>query len=109
AMGKYYQDIQNWDKAMEAYNVLLKIDAKNKFANFNLGAINFGGKKDYKTAIQFFTNALTIDAAYVDAYYGRGMCYQTMGDKKNALADFQACLSIDPKYEAASVAMKQIK
>jgi len=49
-----------------------------------------------------------IDAAYVDAYYGRGVCYQTMGDKKNAVVDFKACLTIYPQYEAATKALEQI-
>lgn len=108
-IGKYYQDVKNWNKAMEAYNVVLKIDSKNKNANYNIGAINLAELKDYKMAIQFFTNAISSDAAYVDAYYARGIAYQFNGDKKNALTDFQACLNIDPRYEAAAIAIKQMK
>ncbi len=108
AIGKYYQDVENWDKAVEAYEVLLKIDSKNKNANYNLGGINLVGKKDYKTALKYFTTALMIDPAYVDAYYARGVCYQTMGDKKNAVVDFNACLTINPQFEAAKTALEKI-
>ena len=108
AIGKYYQDVENWDKAIEAYNVLLQIDAKNKNANYNIGSINLVGKKDYKTALKYFTAALSSDPAYVDAYYGRGVCYQAMGDKKKAVVDFNACLSINPMHELAKKALETI-
>lgn len=108
AIGKYYQDVENWDKAIEAYDVLLKIDPKNKNANYNLGGIHLVGKKDYKTSLKYFTAALSSDPAYVDAYYGRGVCYQTMGDKKNAVVDFNACLAINPMHEQAKKALEEI-
>lgn len=108
AIGKYYQDVENWDKAAEAYEVLLKIDPKNKNANYNMGGINLVGKKDYKTALKYFTSALSSDPAFVDAYYGRGVCYQTMGDKKNAVVDFNACLTINPMHEEAKNALDGI-
>lgn len=108
AIGKFYQDVENWDKAIEAYNVLLKIDPKHRNANFNLGGINLVGKKDYKTALSYFTQALTIDPAYVDGYYARGVCYQTMGDKKNAVVDFNACLTINPQHELAKAALEKV-
>lgn len=108
AVGKFYQDVENWDKAIETYNALLELDPKNKNANYNLGGIFMVGKKDYKKAVGYFTKALTIDPAYVDAYYGRGASYQLMGDKKNAVVDYKACLTINPQYGAATVALEGI-
>lgn len=108
-IGKYYQDVENWEKAEEAYNVLLQIDSKNKNANYNLGVINMVGKKDYKKALGYYTDALKTDPVYLEAYYARGVCYQTIGDKKSAAADFNTCLAINPKFEEAAIALKQIK
>jgi tetratricopeptide (TPR) repeat protein len=104
-IGKFYQDVENWEKAIEAYNVLLQIDPQNKNVQYNLAVINMAGLKKYKIALEYFTAAIKIDAAYVDAYFGRGVCYQEMGDKKNAKADFQACLSINAQYEPALKAL----
>lgn len=108
AVGKFYQDVENWDKAIETYNALLELDPKNKNANYNLGGIFMVGKKDYKKSLEYFTKALTIDPAYVDAYYGRGVCYQSMGDKKNAVIDFKTCLTINPQHEAATKALELV-
>ncbi len=108
-IGKYYQDMENWPKAEEAYGVLLQIDAKNKNGNYNMGVINMAAKKDYKKALTYFTDALKTDPVYLEAYYARGVCYQTMGDKKNAAADFNACLTINPQFEPALAGLQQVK
>ncbi|MGZ4079269.1 MAG: tetratricopeptide repeat protein [Bacteroidia bacterium] len=107
-LGKYEQDVADWAKATEAYNTLLKIDPKYKNALYNLGVINLVGLKDYKAAVDRFSDAIKVDPAFIEAYYGRGVSYQTMNDKKNALIDFQACLSINPQYEQAKTAVKQL-
>ncbi len=107
-IGKYYQDMADWNKAIETYNTLLKIDPRFKNALYNLGVINLVGLKDEKAAVTNFSQAIQMDPSYVDAYYGRGVSYQTMGDKKNAVADFQTCLSINPQYEMAQIALKKL-
>jgi tetratricopeptide (TPR) repeat protein len=107
-LGKFYQDVEDWKQATDAYNTLLKIDPKYKNARYNLAVINLVGTKDYNKALEYFTEAIKADPTYIEAYYGRGVCYQTMKDKKNAAIDFQACLSIDPKFEKADIALKQL-
>jgi tetratricopeptide (TPR) repeat protein len=105
-IGKYFQDVNDWAQAAEAYAMLLKVDAKYKFAYYNLGVINMVGKKDYSAAVSTFSKAIKIDPAYSEAYYGRGVAYQSLKDKKNAMIDFQACLSINPQNEDAANALK---
>jgi tetratricopeptide (TPR) repeat protein len=110
AIGKFYQDVENWEKAIEAYKVLVQIDPKNKFAWFNMGAIDLAdSKKISSSTLESFSKAIDIDPAYVDAYYGRGTAYQMMGNKTAALTDYQACLSIDSKYEPALDAIAALK
>ena len=61
-----------------------------------------------KNTLASFTSAITIDPKYIDAYYGRGVCYQLLGDKKDAMLDFQYCLTLDPQYQPASVALLEL-
>jgi tetratricopeptide (TPR) repeat protein len=108
-LGKYYQDMKDYKQAVAIYNALLKIDPQNKFAFFNLGAMDLATKENISTgAIAAFTSAINIDPKYIDAYYARGVCYQLIGDKKNAISDFQICLSIDSQYQPASVALVEL-
>jgi tetratricopeptide (TPR) repeat protein len=109
AIGKFDQDVENWDKAIQAYKNLLKIDPKNKNAWFNLGAIDLADKtKISSNTLASFSKAIEIDPAYVDAYYGRAVAHQMMGDKEAAITDYRACLSINSQYQPATDAMKQL-
>jgi tetratricopeptide (TPR) repeat protein len=107
-LGKYYQDIGDWKNAMSTYNELLKFD-NNKNALYNIGVIFLVGTKEYNKAAEFFTAAINVDPKYAEAYYGRGVSYQTMGDNKRAAIDFQSCLSINPDYQPAIIALNKLK
>lgn len=108
ALGKCYQDMGDGDNAIATYTELVKFDTQNKFAYHNMGVIYLTNLKLNEKALENFSNAIKADAKYVDAYYGRGVTYQTIGDKKNATADFQSCLAINPDYTAAQEALKKL-
>ena len=107
-LGKFFQDTKDLKNALETYTKLLQIDKGNKNALFNMGVINFAYLKKYELAINNFSEAIKIEPKFVQAYYGRGICYQAKGDIKLAATDFQACLDINPKYEPAQTALKEL-
>jgi tetratricopeptide (TPR) repeat protein len=107
-LGKYYQDNEDWNNAIGAYTTLLSFD-NNKNAFYNLGVINLMAVKQYNKALEYFTGAINIDPKYAEAYFGRGITYQTMGDNKKAALDFQSCLSINPEYQPARNALNKLK
>ena len=107
-LGKYYQDVSDLSNAVGTYMSLLQFAPGNKFAHYNLGVIYLIGLKKNDIAVQHFTDAITIDPKYVEAYYGRGITYQTMKDVKKAVVDFRACLAIDPQYQSAEIALKKL-
>ena len=104
-LGKFYQDMKDYENALACYKAVVKIDPKNKFAYFNMGAMELDKKSLSTISLTYFTNAINIDPKYTDAYYGRGVCYQRMDEKKKAIEDFQYCLTLDPQYQPASVAL----
>jgi tetratricopeptide (TPR) repeat protein len=105
--GKFYQDIKDWDDAINMYTVLLKLDPKNKHAHFNLGAISLI-KKEYDKAIGYFTNAINDDAKYPEAFFARATTYMQKGDKAKAKADYQMAVQIDPNYQPAQDALSTL-
>ncbi len=108
-LGKYEQDEGYWNKALEAYNELLKVDGRYKYAHYNMGVIYFMGLKKNEEAIGQFTEAITIEPKYVEAYYARGVVYKEMKNRKKAVEDFNACMAITPEYEPAVVALREMK
>ncbi|MBA3705852.1 MAG: tetratricopeptide repeat protein, partial [Bacteroidetes bacterium] len=75
---------------------------------YNMGVIHLINLKKYEIAITHFTNAIKVDPKYVEAYYGRGVSYQSLNDKRKALIDFQACQAINPGYEPAQIKLQQL-
>jgi tetratricopeptide (TPR) repeat protein len=108
ALGKFYQDMEQWEDAINTYNALAIADAKNKSARYNLGAIYLLNLKKYPLALEQFSQAIYADSTYVEAYYGRGVVYKTMGDNKQAKANFEHCLRLNPDYEPAQTELKQL-
>lgn len=107
SLGKYYQDTEDFDKALNTYSELVHLETNNINAYYNMGVIQLLNLKKYDIAINYFTTAIKINPKYVQAYYGRGLSYQALGNKKQATADFQACIDINPHFEPALEALKK--
>lgn len=101
ALGMYYQENEEYNKAIEAYTTLLKIDPKFKYAHFNLGYIHLVYLQVYDVAIKHFTDAINVDKNYAEAWYNRGYSYELRGDVMNARKDYQQAVMIKPNYQRA--------
>lgn len=101
AKAKLFQDLNQIKDAVTLYNQILKQDASHVFSLYNLGAIEYGINKNPKKAIEYFTNAITVNPKYAEAYFARGACYQEINDNSNASADYNMCLQLKPNYEPA--------
>ncbi|MBR1858943.1 MAG: hypothetical protein IJ797_05565, partial [Selenomonadaceae bacterium] len=48
-----------------------------------------GSHSNYEKAIVYYTNYINAHSQDAGAYYARALCYQAIGDKPNAQADFE--------------------
>lgn len=101
-IGKFLQNLGEYDKAIKAYEDLLAISPENQDAVFNIGAIYYEQKK-YPEAIQKFEVTVQRDENFYRGYYGRGRCYEALGEKQKAIADYRHCLAINPDYDLAAL------
>ena len=108
ALGKFYQDIDSFAKAITEYNNIMIQVPDHKNTNYNLGYIYYI-KADYNKAAQFFSTAISKQPDYTDAYYGRGLCYKQTGKPDLAEKDFVKVLQLDPGYKLAEKELKKIK
>ncbi len=108
ARGMYLQEQGFADSARQDYRSLLKIDSSHANANFNMGYLSMMDK-DYSEAIQWYGRAFGADPQYYAALYNRGLCYELLGDKTSAAADFRRTLTIEPGYDLAVSALKRLK
>lgn len=107
--GLYYQETEQLNEAMAEYHKLLKLDPSNKFANFNLGYIHFFYLKVFGEAIKYFSRAIELDPAYVEAWYNRGYSYELSGDVNRARADYNKALELKPGYPLPQAGLKRLE
>lgn len=98
-LAMYYQDIEDVDKALELYENILAIRPDHPDALNNMGYLYMNYKEKYEEAISLFTRALAIEPDFEHALYNRAVAYETIGDKKLALEDYELLNQIDPNDE----------
>ncbi|MGB9720159.1 MAG: tetratricopeptide repeat protein [bacterium] len=62
---------------------------------YNSRGIIYSKNKDYKSALQDFDRAISINPRYLNAYMNRGNIYSSMGDYPRALSDYNTVITID--------------
>lgn len=56
------------------------------------------GKKDYKTAIKYYTEALTLDPKNVSVFSNRCSAYFSLENYREALNDAKQSINISPEF-----------
>jgi tetratricopeptide (TPR) repeat protein len=105
--GLAHLDLDEADKAYQAYERALKADPQHFDALYNMG-VTLNKMKKYPEAAKFFDKALAVKPDYADAFFTRGQVYFNAGDNQKAVADYEKSLQLGikkPKHEViASIA-----
>jgi tetratricopeptide (TPR) repeat protein len=109
AKGRYLQETGKIKEAREFYLQILSLDPTYKSALYNLGAIALGNMNDPETAKKYFTDALSADQNYTEAWFARGVCYEKLNDRAAALKDYKMALKITSNYEPAIAAINKLE
>jgi tetratricopeptide (TPR) repeat protein len=107
--GLFLQETGEYNKSVEDYYTILKIDPNYKDAHFNLGYIHLAYLKVYRQAIKHFSDAIACDKDYIEAYYNRAISYENLGDVSSAAKDYRQALSIYPQYKLAQEGLKRVE
>ncbi|MCH2199599.1 MAG: tetratricopeptide repeat protein [Flavobacteriales bacterium] len=102
------RDANRYTQAFKQYKEILEIDPEFVPAYYNQGYIHLEYFQHYDSAITFFDQAADIYPAYYQAYYNRGLCYESLGNKQEALADYNRALSMQPDYTPAALAKGRV-
>lgn len=106
--GFFYQENGVYQKAIAAYDTVLKLNPRFRDALYNKGYIAMIVEEDYEKAISLFSQTLEISPEYTNAMYNRGYAYELSGDKEKAVADYQAVLRIAPEHQKANEAIRRL-
>ena len=87
--------LQNWDKVLEQYLDIIKIDPQNTQANYWLGVIYYN-RKQYDAAIKYFKIVVELYPFDYDGNHMLGWSLLMAGRKTEAVGWFEKALLIKP-------------
>ncbi len=91
-----------YNEALACYDQIIAIDANASVAYYNKGFIYLVYQKNYSQAVNEFTKAIEKNPQYAEAFYNRGLSYEYLRKNKEALADYNQALAINPTFDLAA-------
>lgn len=99
---------ERYKEAFSCYDTILKIDPRFVAANFNKGFIWLEYLQNYDSAAYHFSSALSTFPEYYQAYYNRGLCFESLSKRNEAENDYRQALSLNPSYTDAALALDRL-
>jgi len=94
-LGLYYQNTEQFEKALQTYQRLSITAPGFRNAPFNKGYIYLVYLVDFPKAVEAFTEAIEIDPNYADAFFNRGYAYELNDQPDLAYQDYKNTLKLD--------------
>ena len=96
------------DRAKAEYREIVRIDPINATAPFNQGYIHLEYLQEYDSAVHYFSKAIDALPYYHQAFFNRGLSYESLGETVQAELDYREALRIKPDYTAAALALERV-
>ncbi len=106
-LAMFYQNAQRLDESIELYQKILNIDPENATASFNQGYIHLEYRAEYDSAVYWFSEAIERLPYYHQAFFNRGLAYESLGMTAAAIEDYGRALRIKPDYTVAARAKER--
>jgi len=100
--------LESWDKVLEQYSSIIKIDPQNTQANYWMGMINYN-RKQYDAAIKYFNKVVNLYPFDYDGNQMLGWSYLMTGRKTEARAYFETGLLIKPDDASCTDGLSKTK
>ena len=107
-VGMFYQSLQAYDEAVQAYERALEVNPDHKTSLHNIAVVAVFAA-DYPRALAYFTKAISADASYLEAYFGRAYTYELMGELVKSESDYRTSLMLAPKYMPSRDGLERIE
>ncbi len=106
--GIIYASMQNYDAAIEDYNIAMALTPKKGEVYVNRGNIYYLGA-EYEKAQREYSKALDlkVKAKHV-AYTNRGMSLHKLGEKTAAAENYRKALQLSPNFSIAEDLLQQV-
>ena len=113
AKGMFLQESANGEEArlrdaMAVYDYIDEIEDGFAASAYNRGYIYLEYLTEYDSAATEFSTAIERYPGYFQAFYNRGLCWESMDELQRALNDYDKALHIKPDYTPAAIAKGRV-
>ena len=109
--GMAYINMQDYDRAIEDFNQVLKLDPTHA-QSFNNRGTAYVYKGNYDLGIRDFNKAIELDPKLAAAYHSRGAAYARQGKFEQARPDFDIAIELAPEdinaYNSRGLTLKNM-
>jgi tetratricopeptide (TPR) repeat protein len=106
-LAMFYQNEGRLQESLDLYRVILTLDPDNATASFNQGYIHLEYLTAYDSAVHWFSLAIERLPYYHQAFFNRGLAFESLGMTSEAVEDYTQALRIKPDYTAAARAKER--
>tara|TARA_Y100001954_G_scaffold122660_1_gene131774 strand:+ start:2498 stop:3568 length:1071 start_codon:yes stop_codon:yes gene_type:complete len=111
-LGLSYHMNGDLSKSQDAYHKIIEFGVKDQSyinANYNLAKMFMEDLKDYKNALNnYLVEIIRVNPNHVLALFRMGICYQSLGDVRNAEEYYRRTLQISPDFEEANTRLEKL-
>ncbi len=100
--------LESWDKVLQQYDEILKIDPQNTTANY-WGGVTYYNRKKYETAAKMFERIVNLYPFDYDANHMLGWTYLSLGRSAEAKVLFNKALLSRPADASATSGLAKAK
>lgn len=93
--GIFLQDKGDFESAIATYKELMTYSPEFVFAPFNIGYIHFYELNQPEEAMTYFNRAIELNPTYAEAWYMKGLVYETMKEKNLAIEQYKKAKEIN--------------
>lgn len=107
-LGMYYQELNQFDKAIEMYAKVTQLYPGNKRAFYNMGYLYLVEFEDFANAKQMFEAAVLLSPTFVEAVYNLGRSLEALGDYTGAREQYWKSMELLPNYPLAVQSLNRL-
>ncbi|MEW6734136.1 MAG: M1 family aminopeptidase [Acidobacteriota bacterium] len=101
---------EEYPEAEQQFQAAIKLNRSSSWAWYNLGLLYFA-QKNFQKANDTFAEALELDLqprwVEVWSYIKRGNCYDALGQRERAVAEYQKAIQVGDNYDRAQEVVQQ--
>ncbi len=107
ARGVFYQDRKEYELAKKEYRNTILHNRLYLDAYFNMGYVLMQ-QDSLDKALRQYELIASIDQTNAEAYYNKGLCYELMGKKQEAIKEYKQALVFEEGYDMPKEGLKRL-